>query len=90
MQPHQRAGILFAAGKGDLEFPAERLGIRMAQHEIGDRLRIGRHVERLFAAHAGDRAAVTLRTELPQASRVVMPTAARRRMMAGVSSMWMK
>jgi hypothetical protein len=34
--------------------------------------------------------AVTLRTTLPQASRVVMPTAANRRMSAGVSSMWMK
>ena len=33
--------------------------------------------------------AVTLRTELPQASRVVMPTDASRHMMAGVSSMWM-
>ena len=33
--------------------------------------------------------AVTLRTVLPQASRVVIPTAARRRMMDGVSSMWM-
>ena len=34
--------------------------------------------------------AVTLRTEFPQASRVVMPTDARRRISAGVSSMWMK
>ena len=33
---------------------------------------------------------MTLRTELPQASRVVMPTAASRRMIAGVSSMWTK
>jgi hypothetical protein len=31
---------------------------------------------------------VTLRTVLPQASRVVIPTAARRRKMDGVSSMW--
>ena len=31
--------------------------------------------------------AVTLRTELPQASRVVMPTAASRRINVGVSSM---
>ena len=30
--------------------------------------------------------AVTLRTELPQASRVVIPTAAKRRMRSGVSS----
>ena len=34
--------------------------------------------------------AVTLRTELPHASRVVMPTAASRRMSVGVSSMWTK
>ena len=34
--------------------------------------------------------AVTLRTELPHASRVVMPTAASRRKISGVSSMWMK
>ena len=33
--------------------------------------------------------AVTLRTLLPQAPRVVMPPAARRRIMSGVSSMWM-
>mgnify|MGYP000406757876 CR=1 FL=1 len=34
--------------------------------------------------------AVTLRTELPHASRVVMPTAASRRINAGVSSTWTK
>ena len=34
--------------------------------------------------------AVTLRTELPQASRVVMPTEARRRIKSGVSSRWTK
>ena len=34
--------------------------------------------------------AVTLRTELPHASRVVMPTAASRRISAGVSSTCMK
>ena len=34
--------------------------------------------------------AVTLRTELPQASRVVIPAAASRRMIVGVSSMWTK
>ena len=32
--------------------------------------------------------AVRLRTPLPQASRVVIPTAARRRIRSGVSSMW--
>ena len=56
VQPHQRAGILFAAGKRDLEFPPERLCVRMPQHEIRDRLRVGRDIERLFAADAGDRA----------------------------------
>jgi hypothetical protein len=34
--------------------------------------------------------AVTLRTLLPQASRVVTPTDASRRIRSGVSSMWMK
>ena len=34
--------------------------------------------------------AVTLRTVLPHASRVVMPTAASRRIRSGVSSMWTK
>ncbi len=34
--------------------------------------------------------AVTLRTELPHASRVVMSTAASRRIRSGVSSMWTK
>ena len=33
---------------------------------------------------------VTLRTELPHASRVVMPAAASRRIRSGVSTMWMK
>ena len=33
---------------------------------------------------------VTLRTELPHASRVVMPAAASRRIRSGVSSMWTK
>ena len=45
-----------AAGERDLELAAEILRVGMAEQKAHGRLRVGRDVERLVAAHAGERA----------------------------------
>ena len=56
MHVHQAAGVLPAAGERDLELAAEVLRVGMAEQEAHDRLRVGRDVEGLVAADAGERA----------------------------------
>ena len=52
----QAAGLVLAAGKGDLELAAEVLAVGVAQQEVHKRLSIGGYVEGLAAADAGERA----------------------------------
>ena len=54
MEAHKTAGFVRAAGKRDLEFAAERLRVRMAEHEVRDGFRVGCDIESLCAANAGD------------------------------------
>ena len=88
VRPH---GVVLAARERDLELAAEVLGVVVAEQEERDRVgvRRRRRTPRSWQTPAYGQA-VTLRTELPHASRVVMPTAASRRIRSGVSSMWTK
>ena len=56
VDPDQAAGFVAAAGERDLELAAEVLRVGVAEQEIRRRLGVGRDVERLRAADAGDRA----------------------------------
>ena len=47
----QAAGLVFAAGEGDLEFAAEILGIGMTQKKIGASFGIGCHIKALGATY---------------------------------------
>ncbi len=49
----QPAGLTVAAGEGHLELAPEVLGVVVPQQEVGDRVRVGRDVEGLGLAHAG-------------------------------------
>ena len=52
----QAAAAGLAAGEGDLELSAHVLGVGVAQQVIGHGLGVGRGIEGLAAAHAGERA----------------------------------
>ena len=56
VHPHQPAGLVAAAGEGDLELAPEVLHVGMAEQEVGQRPRVGGDVEGLGMAHAGHRA----------------------------------
>jgi hypothetical protein len=86
----EATGVVLAAGEGDLELPAEVLGVVVTQQKyiIASAYGMTSKVSVWQTPAYGQ--AVMLRTELPQASREVTPTAARRRIKSGVSSMWMK
>ena len=80
----QAAGLAGAAREGDFHFTAKVLRVLMTEQELRTARR--RTVcQSLGFAHASPAQPVMLRTELPQASRVVMPTAAKRRIRSGVS-----
>jgi hypothetical protein len=54
MDVGEAAGVVLAAGKGDLEFAAEVLDVRMAEQVLEHGVGVAGDVERLFAAYACD------------------------------------
>ena len=52
---HQSAGMLATARKGRLEFAPKVLPVGMAQHEVRERVGIGRYIEGFIAANARER-----------------------------------
>lgn len=50
---HERAGLVGAAGEGDLELAPEVLAVGVAEQEPGEGVGVGGHVERLGVADAG-------------------------------------
>ena len=90
VQAGQAAGMLRASAERRLEFAAEILAIGMAEQELRQRARAYGVTSKTSSVQTPAYGqAVTLRTEFPQASRVVIFAAARRRIRLGVSSMWM-
>jgi hypothetical protein len=79
----EAAGLGLAARESDFEFSSEPLN-------LADARAYGTTSKTSVRQTPAIGQAVTLRMELPQASRVVMPTAPSRRINAGVSSIWTK
>ena len=56
MHVRQAAGVVGAARERDLELAAEVLRVLVAEQEVGESARVGRDVEGLVGADAGERA----------------------------------